>query len=319
MTTHESQYSLADLAAAGVAINHAEAVTIVRDVVLRAWRGELPGVPSAHVIRLSASGTVSVEGPIATDDRAVPRAAHLLDALLPGFDAPAELRVPGALRLVVARALGTLDLPPYESLAGFAEALTRFGTDDLQGVVRKLVARASLAAAAATHAQHAASGVMQEAAEEVHGIAAERGTVAPVRLEPRETALTISDIRRARRATGLTLTQIAERSHISSRLLLELEWGYLRNWPASQFGRTQLVRYARAAGLDDQLVVRTVWPLLEEAMREHYLAAPLEISVVPIHDDRHETPAVAAFRPDVEESSRGRKRYLAALAIPALL
>ena len=155
MTNHESQFSLADLAAAGVAINHAEAVTIVRDVVLRAWRGELPGVPSAHVIRLSASGRVSVEGPMAADDRAVPRAAHLLDALLPGFDAPAGLRVPGALRLVVARALGTLDLPPYESLAGFAEALTRFGSDDLQSVVRGLVARATRATVAAAQAPHA--------------------------------------------------------------------------------------------------------------------------------------------------------------------
>ena len=132
--------------------------------------------------------------------------------------------------------------------------------------------------------------------------------------------MTISDIRRARRATGLTLAQISERSHISPRLLVELEWGYLRNWPPSQFGRTQLVRYARAAGLDDQLVLRTVWPLLEEAMREHQLAEPLEISVVPIHDDRYEAAAVAPFRPAVAAEPRhGRKRYLAALAIPALL
>ena len=55
-------------------------------------------------------------------------------------------------------------------------------------------------------------------------------------------------------------------------------------------------------------------------MREHQLAEPLEISVVPIHDDRHETAAVAPFRPAVAaEPRRGRKRYLAALAIPALL
>src|SRR3954454_9421399 len=148
MTTHDSHFSLADLAAAGVAINHAEAVTIVRDVVLRAWRGELPGVPSAHVIRLSASGAVLVEGPIAADDRAVPRAAHLLDALLPAFDAPAELRVPGALRLVVARALGTLDLPPYESLEAFAEALARVAAEDPGATVRQLVQRRAAAVVA---------------------------------------------------------------------------------------------------------------------------------------------------------------------------
>ena len=119
MTNHESQFSLADLAAAGVAINHAEAVTIVRDVVLRAWRGELPGVPSAHVIRLSASGGFRSKDRWLLTIAPSRVRAHLLDALLPGFDAPADLRVPGALRLVVARALGTLDLPPYESLGGF--------------------------------------------------------------------------------------------------------------------------------------------------------------------------------------------------------
>lgn len=313
MTTHDSHVSLADLAAAGVAIPHADAVTIVRAVVLRASRGELPGVPSAHVIRLSESGAVSVEGPVAADDRAVPRAAHLLDALLPGFDVPADLRVPGALRLVVARALGTLDLPPYESLAGFAEALSRFASPDLQGAVQALVARASETARTALVPGPAA---LAERPEEDAAVVAgpEREAVAPVRLEPRETALTISDIRRARRATGLTLAQISERSHISPRLLVELEWGYLRNWPASHVGRTQLVRYARAAGLDDHLVVRTAWPLLEESVRERDASASVEISIVPMDI------AVRAFTPLVgPEAHHGRKRYLAALAIPALL
>ncbi len=313
MTTHDSHVSLADLAAAGVAIPHADAVTIVRAVVLRASRGELPGVPSAHVIRLSESGAVSVEGPVAADDRAVPRAAHLLDALLPGFDVPADLRVPGALRLVVARALGTLDLPPYESLAGFAEALSRFASPDLQGAVQALVARASETARTALVPGPVA---LAERPEEDAAVVAgpEREAVAPVRLEPRETALTISDIRRARRATGLTLAQISERSHISPRLLVELEWGYLRNWPASHVGRTQLVRYARAAGLDDHLVVRTAWPLLEESVRERDASASVEISIVPMDI------AVRAFTPLVgPEAHRRRKRYLAALAIPALL
>ena len=60
----------------------------MRELVLRVERGELRGVPSAHVIRLSASGMVSVEGPMAADSRAVARAAHLLDTLLPPFNAP---------------------------------------------------------------------------------------------------------------------------------------------------------------------------------------------------------------------------------------
>ena len=74
--------------------------------------------------------------------------------------------------------------------------------------------------------------------------------------------LTISDIRRARRATGLPLSEIAERSRIPVDLLRQLEWGYLRNWPEGLYGRTQLVRYSRASGLDEQLVIETVWPML---------------------------------------------------------
>jgi cytoskeletal protein RodZ len=143
---------------------------------------------------------------------------------------------------------------------------------------------------------------------------------APVRLEPREMSLTISDIRRARRATGLTLAQISERSQISSRLLVELEWGYLRNWPASHLGRTQLVRYARAAGLDDHLVVRTAWPLLEEAARERHGAIPPDISIVPEISEAQETTAITTVLDEVRGGrQRGRRRYLAALAIPALL
>ena len=119
MLNHDSCVSFGDLAAAGVRVRPLEAVTIVQGLVLRVTRGELPGVPSAHVIRLFASGTVSVEGPIAAGSGAVARAAHLLDTLLPPFNAPADLHVPGALRLVIGRALGTLDLPRYESLDSF--------------------------------------------------------------------------------------------------------------------------------------------------------------------------------------------------------
>jgi len=324
MTTRESHVSLIDLESAGVAVNCVAAVSIVRDVILRASRGELPGVPSAQVIRLNASGEVSVEGPIAADDWAVRRAAHLLDSLLPGFDAQPHLRVPGALRLVVARALETVDLPPYPSLDAFAEALRRFASPDLRTIVRELVAEfraAEASTAEDAHVQPAHADAVEELSD---AIAA--GAAAPVRLEPRETTLTISDIRRARRATGVTLAQISQRSQISRQLLVELEWGYMRHWPASHIGRTQLVRYARAAGLDDHLVVRTVWPLLEEAERDRQTEIPLEVTVVPIDERVPEhtaiaPPVVAAI--DVETGSThrewGRKRYLAALAIPALL
>jgi hypothetical protein len=314
MNIHESHVSLADFHAAGVAINHVAAATIVRDVVLRASRGELPGVPSAHVIRLNASGSISVEGPIAADDRAVPRAAHLLDALLPGFDAPADIRVPGALRLVLARALGSLDLPPYGSLEEFAGALDRFAAPDLETTVRALVARYD----ASVSRNSAPDPIRVPAIEESESHDVEGLSAPLVRLEPRETALTISDIRRARRATGLTLAQISERSNISRRLLVELEWGYMLNWPASHFGRTQLVRYAQAAGLDDHLVVRTVWPMLEASARER-TRVPVEITIVPIDEPQVTAVAPASVAAQPSRGGWGRKRYLAALAIPALL
>src|SRR5687767_1900040 len=127
--------SLPELKAAGVHLRASEAATIARDVMLRAMRGDLRGIPSPDVIRFGADGDVYVDGAVAAATN-VPRAARLLEALLPGFDAPKELRVPGALRLVVARALGVLDLPPYASVQEFADALERFATVDAQETVR---------------------------------------------------------------------------------------------------------------------------------------------------------------------------------------
>ena len=54
MRSHAS-VSLADLSAAGLRLRPTEAVTIVRALALQVARGELPGMPSAHVIRLLPS------------------------------------------------------------------------------------------------------------------------------------------------------------------------------------------------------------------------------------------------------------------------
>ena len=317
--------SLADLTAAGLRLRPIEAVTVVRELARQVTRGELPGVPSAHVIRFTASGQITVEGPVDASGRGVSRAAQLLEALLPGFDAPPEFRVPGALRLVTARALGTLDLPPYPSIKAFTDALARFGAPESQPIVRALVKSWSAAAQQAP--------AEEPAIDEIPAIPAGAMTarVEPMRQEiARPTSpLTISDIRRARRATGLTLADIADRSRIPAWLLRELEWGYVRNWPSGTYGRTQLVRYARASGLDDQVVVRTVWPMLEEAARtpgpdvvpaaiiteeivEAEEVTPQPWDAVPVVTATH-VPAVSA------ESGSRRNRMLAALAIPALL
>ena len=68
-------------------------------------------------------------------------------------------------------------------------------------------------------------------------------------------AVVVSDMRRARRETGLSLLEISKKSRIPVSLLRQLEWGYMRNWPTGQYGRTELSRYARAAGLNKDMVI----------------------------------------------------------------
>src|SRR5436190_7963386 len=131
-------FSLAELAAAEP-LRPAQAVTIVHEIVARIGAGTIAGVPSPQIIRLSPTGRMSVEGPIAADAHTVGHAGHLLSTLLPGFDKRSNERVPGALRLVIARASGTLDVPPYPSLEAFGAALLRFVSPDVETCIRELV------------------------------------------------------------------------------------------------------------------------------------------------------------------------------------
>jgi hypothetical protein len=314
MSTRVSPVPLTDLAA-GAPLHHVEAVTIVRDVALRVSRGELPGIPSAHVIRLCSSGEISVEGPIAADGSAVRRAAHLLDTLLPHVDAR-TMHVPGALRVIVARALGILDLPAYPSLDSFADALSRFAAEDAPRCIRELVAgRLPAPDASAERATPLAVPASGEIVDRI--------------LE-----ITVSDIRRARRATGVRLSDISRRCQIPVRLLRELEWGYLKNWPAAHTGRRLMISYARSAGLDEELVTRAVWPLLAEAVRgreplavavhESPLPPPpivIDVSAVPRDYrgvDEGTSMSLARIEP-LARPRRNHRRVVAALTIPALL
>jgi Tol biopolymer transport system component len=316
MSRPDAPVSLADLAAAGVRLRPLEVVTIVRELAQQVARGDAPGMPSAHVIRLSPSGAVFVEGPVAAGGRPVARAAQLLDTLLPGFDAPPEFRAPGALRLVVARALGTLDLPPYTTLDVFADALARFAAPEPGPVVRQLVASWA-ECVVAEQPRDAVDGDVDRDGSQTEGVL--ESFAAAIAVSEAGNDLTVSDVRRARRATGLTLTQVGERSRIPVTLLRELEWGYLRNWPSGHYGRTQLVRYARAAGLDEEVVVRTVWPLLEEETFAIEAAAAI-VDAEPVAPSTQETLPVpfSAPVPSRQRLSR-RTRVLAALAVPALL
>lgn len=222
-----ARVSLAELASDGFVLNSREASAIVLEVCRQYSHGVVRGIPSAHVIRLTPDGNVVAEGPITTDHPPIAKAAQLLEDLLPPFGAPPAYRVPGGLRLVVARGLGTLDLPPFESLDDFCAAVARFATDDLTSAARNVYK-------------------------------AWESTRAP-------RALTISDLRRARRATGLSLENISSVCGVSSSLLRELEWGYLKNWRNDSVGRTWLAGYAKASGLDEQLVTSIVAPMLAEA------------------------------------------------------
>ena len=324
MTRPDAAVSLADLAAAGVRLRPLEVVTIVRELAAQVAAGDAPGMPSAHVIRLSPSGAISIEGPVAASGRPVARAAQLLDSLLPGFDAAPEFRAPGGLRLVIARALGTLDLPAYMTLEAFSDALARFSAPEAAPIVRQLVASWSESVAAEQSPTEiaVADSVEVEPPVTTDDVRTER-VLESFALAAGSSSLTISDVRRARRATGLTLSQISERSRIPVALIRELEWGYLPNWPTGHYGRTQLVRYARAAGLDEEVVVRTVWPLVEErvaAAEAAFTVANPPPHALVVDDDLYlampetfDAPAVQRIQP-----SRAT-RFLAALAIPALL
>ena len=221
-----ARVSLAELAGAGVVLHSAEAAAILIDVCRQLERGAIRGIPSTHVIRLTPDGTIVAEGPITTDHPPIAKAAQLLNDLLPAFDAPPAYHVPGGLRLVAARAVGTLDLPPFASLEEFCTALSRFAANDLASTVRTVYRAWELAKS------------------------------------PR--ALTISDVRRARRATGLSLGDISSVCGVDAALLRELEWGYLKNWRNDAIGRSWLSGYAKASGLDETLVTSIVVPMLDD-------------------------------------------------------
>jgi Tol biopolymer transport system component len=302
MSTPSCRVSLADLCAAGIRLNSSEAVTTTLDVIRRAMRAEWPGIPAAIGLRFSSDGVIHADGPV-SEGASVERAGRLLDAMLPGFDAPSEHRVPGALRLVVARALRSLDLPPFGSLEEFSNAIARFGCDDPSVTVRSLCDRWTAAVGTANATTDAAPA----AASEPDGTFDD---------------LTISDVRRARRSTGLTLAEIADRSRIPVSLLRELEWGYFINWPPGHYGRIQLIRYARAAGLDEEIVIRAVWPVLQEAIRTraavHTVVAATVVDEDPSPAALVSVPAAAPVRRAVREALKPRP-VLAIISIAALL
>jgi Tol biopolymer transport system component len=308
MNPDTATVSLAELAGAEP-LRPIQAVTIVHQVIARIGKGTIAGVPSPQIIRLSATGRMVVEGPIAADAHTVGHAAHLLSTLLPGFDRRGHERVPGALRLIIARASRTLDVPPYPSLDAFGADLARFTSHDPEACIRELVT------------------TRQKARDtDIDGDAS---------LEPGDGAtaadlsLTISDIRRARRATGLTLADLSSRTGIPASLLCELEWGYLDHWPAPTVAKRLILRYAQSAGLDEQLVLNIAWPLLDQRFSdrsdESQNLAVVDAEVLADHESTAVVPVadvvslVERNQSTTKRRARVRSLVVAALAIPALL
>jgi helix-turn-helix protein/dipeptidyl peptidase IV (DPP IV)-like protein/WD40 repeat protein len=128
----------------------------------------------------------------------------------------------------------------------------------------------------------------------------------------------------------LTLADISERTGIPSSLLCELEWGYLQRWPAPTVARRLLLRYARTAGLDEQLVLDVAWPLLEQERRQRE-EAPKDLAVIDavlLEDGEEASPApppadvislITRTEATTKRRLRARAWIVASVAIPALL
>jgi catechol 2,3-dioxygenase-like lactoylglutathione lyase family enzyme len=111
---------------------------------------------------------------------------------------------------------------------------------------------------------------------------------------------TLAEFRRARRTNGFMLEHVAERSRIPQALLEQLESGDIKGWPAGLYGRTQLVRYARASGLDPDVVVAAVWPLLTKPP-DAAVPAPAEATVPQAVDSNQQPIQVIALEFSPEE------------------
>ena len=131
--------SAAGLRPAGITLSTAEAVAcliLVGDAL--DWAVDAPD-PSRVVLR--GDGRVDVTAISDTTPARVETYARLLHRLLPDATHDVPARVPGALRLAVARGLGVLDAPPFSSARDFRKAIERFVTDPPEQLVVAVMVR----------------------------------------------------------------------------------------------------------------------------------------------------------------------------------
>lgn len=136
--------SIAELRDAGVVFTAEEAVAITQQLtaMLRdPHAGDLVqppfGPPSAENVFLGDDGSVVCRGCRATP--AVSEIGIFLESLLPA----GSMRVPGALRYTIARALLNVDVPPFDSLDDLSRDLARHERGSRVEWVRGVLARAA--------------------------------------------------------------------------------------------------------------------------------------------------------------------------------
>lgn len=122
--------TLGHLLERGASFQRYEAIAIAQELIARR-----EGVPAIDNVQLSSDGSVSCISTRGTPQ--VSDVAALLQALLP----TASGQVPAPLRYTLARGLGLVEAPPFESLDAFSESLARFEAGDRHGVIRALLQR----------------------------------------------------------------------------------------------------------------------------------------------------------------------------------
>jgi hypothetical protein len=153
----------------------------------------------------------------------VAEGARLLQGVLPE-------RVPGALQLVILRALGQIDLPAFTS------------PDDFRAAIRRFAAQA-------------------------------------VELND------ISDVRRARRNSRMTLERLSREAALPRWVVLQLEWGDFREWHDAEWTRRVCHAYARGAALSTERVsaivhAERIKQIGNERSRRPWTAAPHRLRTI---------------------------------------
>ena len=62
----------------------------------------------------------------------------------------------------------------------------------------------------------------------------------------------------------MSLDDLSREAGVPASRLRELEWGYFLTWRADAAARADVEKYAHAAGLDERVVLRIAWPMIEE-------------------------------------------------------